>query len=370
MSRQAHLPPRCPNQKKPITGLNRDYFSSSSCIKDFYPYHQKSPSYSSILEEQPAWLDELLNDPGSSLKEIVHCRSASDSLTLLDTIAKEFSSPPSRDDEEISNQNGTCSLVQSACTYGPNSPRQRGNLTCSDHSKVSELLEYVCQVPLHYSDSSPPPHNDEGISAQNETCRTLLSAFTYGPNSPQQRGSLTRSENSKASALLEYVCKDPLHYADDTLSVSETSQSSSKGNRCHAILELNEEKKEVAVKWYSGQRSRVRKLQYIAELESTVDVLQTLASELAIRVGSLIEQRVSLSMENSKLMQHVARLQQQKIIMEGQYHVLQKEVARLKVGVAEVPHNMDKYFGSKAYDGGARSEVSWQLLDMGKLNLA
>ncbi|KAJ7970655.1 Basic leucine zipper like [Quillaja saponaria] len=344
MSRQAHLPPRCPNQKKPITGLNRDYFSSSSCIKDFYPYHQKSPSYSSILEEQPAWLDELLNDPGSSLKEIVHCRSASDSLTLLDTIAKEFSSPPSRDDEEISNQNGTCSLVQSACTYGPNSPRQR--------------------------DSSPPPHNDEGISAQNETCRTLLSAFTYGPNSPQQRGSLTRSENSKASALLEYVCKDPLHYADDTLSVSETSQSSSKGNRCHAILELNEEKKEVAVKWYSGQRSRVRKLQYIAELESTVDVLQTLASELAIRVGSLIEQRVSLSMENSKLMQHVARLQQQKIIMEGQYHVLQKEVARLKVGVAEVPHNMDKYFGSKAYDGGARSEVSWQLLDMGKLNLA
>jgi len=34
---------------------------------------------------------------------------------------------------------------------------------------------------------------------------------------------------------------------------------------------------------HSGQRSRVRKLQYIAELESTVDVLQVISQEIKMR---------------------------------------------------------------------------------------
>ncbi|KAJ7974823.1 Basic leucine zipper like [Quillaja saponaria] len=254
MSRQAHLPPRCPNQKKPITGLNHDSFSPSSCINILYPHHKKSPSHSSILEEQPAWLDELLNDPGSDSKGIFHRRSASDPLTRLDTIKKDF--------------------------------------------------------------SSPPAHNNEEISVQNETCSTLQSACTYGPNSPRRRGTLIWSENSKASALLEYVSQDPPQYADDTLSFSETTQSNTKANGCLAFWELNAETNAVPVKRHSGQRSRVRKLQYIAELERTVDALQGLGSELAVRVGSLMQQRVALSMENSKLKQQLARLKQQKIILE------------------------------------------------------
>lgn len=121
---------------------------------------------------------------------------------------------------------------------------------------------------------------------------------------------------------------------------------------------------------HSGQRSRVRKLQYIAELERTVDVYQTLESELAIRVASLLQLRVALSMENSKLKQQLAKLQQQKLIMDGQHKSLRKEVERMKGGLADsINSQIRTYTGSSTGAEAVRSEVSWLKLDIGKLNL-
>jgi len=54
----------------------------------------------------------------------------------------------------------------------------------------------------------------------------------------------------------------------------------------------------------------------LLELNMLFHIVQTLESGLAVRVAALLQQRVSLSMENSKLKQEIARLQQQKLIME------------------------------------------------------
>jgi cell division protein FtsB len=54
----------------------------------------------------------------------------------------------------------------------------------------------------------------------------------------------------------------------------------------------------------------------LLELNMFFHIVQTLESGLAVRVAALLQQRVSLSMENSKLKQEIARLQQQKLIME------------------------------------------------------
>lgn len=306
MSRQAHLPPRCPIQKKPIAGIH-DSVAQSLHINESYLRHHKSSSQSSIPEEPPLWLDDLLSDPDSNSKGIYHRRSVSDSIALLDALADAF--------------------------------------------------------------PSLAPHKDDENSVVNETCNGLESACTYGPNSPRKKSNLTFVENAIVSALSESVSQDPTHSVDGNLHISATTHADWKGDDCHSIGDLDTEKK--AVKGHSGQRSRVRKLQYIAELERTVDVLQTLESGLAVRVAALLQQRVSLSMENSKLKQQVARLQQQKIIMERQYLSLKKQLERLKICFAKSPNSkISTYFGSSPAADSARVEGTWEMLDMGKLNIS
>ena len=154
MSRQAHLPPRCPIQKKPIAGSIHDTVSHPLHINGSYPRHYKSASQSSILEEQPAWLDDLLSDSDLNSKGIPHRRSVSDSIALLDSLADVFPSlTPHADDANI-DVNETCSGLESACTYGPNSPRQKSNVTFTENAIVSALSEYVSQDPVPYIDES------------------------------------------------------------------------------------------------------------------------------------------------------------------------------------------------------------------------
>ncbi|VVA28251.1 PREDICTED: basic leucine zipper [Prunus dulcis] len=300
-TRQSHLPPRCPIQKKPNSGPMQDPISLLPHINESYPRHQRSSSQS-LMEEQPSWPGNLSNDSESSNKGIVHRRSVSDSVTLLHGLADSFSSLSPKNDE-FSVDNGSYSGWNSVSLYGPNSPRQRGSLSISENALVSALSEYASHEPIQNMDGIP--------------------------------------------------C---------------IGHSDSKGDDCHSIGELNAEIR--AVKRHPGQRSRIRKLQYIAELERTVGVLQTLESELAVKVASLLQQHVALSMENNKLKQQLARLRQGKFIVDSQYQSLKKEIKRLKIGLTN-PRNkkVEAYFGSSSTTEAARVEAM-QNLDMGKLTLS
>ncbi|KAB2006236.1 hypothetical protein ES319_D11G329500v1 [Gossypium barbadense] len=79
----------------------------------------------------------------------------------------------------------------------------------------------------------------------------------------------------------------------------------------------------------SAQRSRVRKLQYISELERSVTTLQTEVSTLSPRVAFLDHQRVVLTVENSALKQRIAALAQDKIFKDAHQEALKKEIERL-----------------------------------------
>ncbi|KAK8461343.1 hypothetical protein SEVIR_1G019500v4 [Setaria viridis] len=67
----------------------------------------------------------------------------------------------------------------------------------------------------------------------------------------------------------------------------------------------------------SAQRSRVRKLQYISELERSVTSLQMEVSALSPRVAFLDHQRSLLTVGNSHLKQRIAALAQDKIFKDG-----------------------------------------------------
>nr|CAD1843259.1 unnamed protein product [Ananas comosus var. bracteatus] len=80
----------------------------------------------------------------------------------------------------------------------------------------------------------------------------------------------------------------------------------------------------------SAQRSRVRKLQYISELERSVTSLQTEVSALSPRVAFLDHQRSLLTVGNSHLKQRIAALAQDKIFKDAHQEALKKEIERLR----------------------------------------
>ncbi|XP_076947889.1 basic leucine zipper 6-like [Bidens hawaiensis] len=80
----------------------------------------------------------------------------------------------------------------------------------------------------------------------------------------------------------------------------------------------------------SAQRSRVRKLQYISELERSFTSLQTEVSVLSPRVAFLDHQRLVLNVDNSALKQRIAALAQDKIFKDAHQEALKKEIERLR----------------------------------------
>ncbi|KAK4342092.1 hypothetical protein RND71_037908 [Anisodus tanguticus] len=80
----------------------------------------------------------------------------------------------------------------------------------------------------------------------------------------------------------------------------------------------------------SAQRSRVRKLHYISELERSVTTLQTEVSALSPRVAFLDHQRLLLNVDNSALRQRIAALAQDKIFKDAHQEALKKEIERLR----------------------------------------
>nr|AIC64082.1 bZIP [Gentiana rigescens] len=80
----------------------------------------------------------------------------------------------------------------------------------------------------------------------------------------------------------------------------------------------------------SAQRSRIRKLQYISELEHVVTSLQAEVSVLSPRVAFLDRQRLVLGVDNSVLKQRIAVLGQDKIFKDAHQEALKREIEKLR----------------------------------------
>ncbi|KAJ4820741.1 Basic-leucine zipper (bZIP) transcription factor family protein [Rhynchospora pubera] len=93
----------------------------------------------------------------------------------------------------------------------------------------------------------------------------------------------------------------------------------------------------------SAQRSRVRKLQYVSELERSVSSLQAKVSTLSPRVALLDHQRSLLTIGNSHLKQRIAALTQDNIFKDAHQEALKRELERLRKIYQEqcLENNMD-----------------------------
>lgn len=308
MSRSPHLPPRCPPPGPQITQRDDSLFTQSCRFRSGDPF----------FGEPPCWLDDLLADSGKAVAIPPLRRACSDSDALLDALST-FRSPIH--------------------------PIKEGDL--SPGAEAEDLLDAV-----------------EG----GESGSVVEASCVYGPNSPRQKSRLTTSESSMVNAVLENVPSNPLQYL--TIDTSSGVNGNIAIGTADASDSFGHTDQDKSFKRRSGQRSRVRKLQYIAELERTVDSLQNMGADLAVRVASLFQLHSALSMENKQLMMQISSLQHAKLIKDGQTQALKNEVERLKQTSA---HHRRSRSVTSCYDlspfGADTTAVNWQMPDMARLNL-
>ncbi|TKY49145.1 Basic leucine zipper 61 [Spatholobus suberectus] len=220
----------------------------------------------------PSWVDEFLDF--SSARRGAHRRSASDSIAFLETpFLEECRAGFDRLDED--------QLI----------------------SMFSDDIAAAALLP-------PPPPSSAS-----------------DPSSPSSDQNSNNDEKPMAMAL----DVKPKTETEESPCKNEAAAPPSFATATYAETVVDPKRvKRILANRQSAQRSRVRKLQYISELERSVTTLQTEVSALSPRVAFLDHQRLILNVDNSALKQRIAALAQDKIFKDAHQEALKKEIERLR----------------------------------------
>ncbi|XP_008783934.1 basic leucine zipper 61 [Phoenix dactylifera] len=262
----AQLPPKIPALSTEWPNCG---YQKSPSMGTFFPSAAPSPG------AQPSWVDEFLDF--SAAKRGAHRRTVSDSVTFLEAPAES-----GVDDRMVHEFD-----------------------RLDDYQLLSMFSDDMLQ--LSSSSAAAAPVSSSNTSTPSD----------HNSNSGEKTGEL-RQRNEAEEA--QSTCKvDPQPTPAATHQPAEPEQ----------IIDPKRVKRILANR-QSAQRSRVRKLQYISELERTVTALQTEVSALSPRVAFLDHQRSLLTVGNSHLKQRIAALAQDKIFKDAHREALKKELERLR----------------------------------------
>lgn len=266
-------------------------------------HHQRTSSESCLIEEQPSWLDDLLNEPETPVRRGGHRRSSSDSFTYFDAANIANLDYIAQDDNKFRNLTHVPSWGSQDFDYYQNARHATFHVDQNSSNRQKSRAR----------DASPNaiPH-PRGLSPFRENVKT----HSLGPSCPPQEGERPKSAGSDQQDLVESVPPDPKgsgERKDSSHSKSSASETDTK-----------------RAKQQFAQRSRVRKLQYISELERNVQVLQAEGCEVSAELEFLNQQNLILSMENKALKQRLENLAQEQLIKYLEHEVLERERGRLR----------------------------------------
>ncbi|KAI4333607.1 hypothetical protein L6164_018391 [Bauhinia variegata] len=248
----------------------------------------------------PSWVDEFLDF--SSARRGAHRRSASDSIAFLETPFFEE--------------------CRNAATMMPAVGGTHGFDRLDDDQLMSMFSDdFAADLPRSTTVSNPSTPNSSDQNSNNDEKPMIMDVAVQGQQPKSEPGEVESSCKNEAPAPLP-------------------SAAPSNGD----IIFDPKRVKRILANRQSAQRSRVRKLQYISELERSVTTLQTEVSALSPRVAFLDHQRLVLNVDNSALKQRIAALAQDKIFKDAHQEALKKEIERLR----QIYHqqNLQKMMGN------------------------
>ncbi|XP_027062040.1 basic leucine zipper 61-like [Coffea eugenioides] len=272
----AQLPPKVPS-------MTQNWYPS-------FPFQMMPLPPPPTTAQQNSWVDEFLDF--SSARRSSHRRSVSDSVAFVEAPFVE----ECRNADNPTNISVTCN----GHNFDGLDDEQLRNMF-SDDIATKEL------PPLSSSDPA-----------------------STNPSTPSDQNSENDEKNAAAQENQNLQPKNEPGEVDiSTKRETETQTESPANPSADAIVDPKRIKRILANR-QSAQRSRVRKLQYISELERSVTTLQTEVSALSPRVAFLDHQRLILNVDNSALKQRIAALAQDKIFKDAHQEALRKEIERLR----------------------------------------
>ncbi|KAL9236450.1 hypothetical protein vseg_011122 [Gypsophila vaccaria] len=294
----APLPPKIPHQNWPLP-----------------PPPPLSSSPPNQTTAPPMWADEFLDY--SSARRGTHRRSMSDSVAFLDSplvdaCRSSFHHRSSGgggfdrlDDEQL------LSMFSNDHHMGTiHNNNNNNNMMDRTHTGVA-----LGTPPLSSSPTSDQNSNNDNDN-ENDTADNVKS------EAGEAESDMTNRNNNNTMCAIGPPSSANINNNDasDDIDLSHIDPANFDPRRVKRILANRQ----------SAQRSRVRKLQYISELERGVTSLQTEVSTLSPRVAYLDHQRLILNVDNSALKQRIAALAQDKIFKDAHQEALKKEIERLR----------------------------------------
>ncbi|KAG8386377.1 hypothetical protein BUALT_Bualt03G0142500 [Buddleja alternifolia] len=206
---------------------------------------------------------------------------------------------------------------------------------------VSDPIAFVEAPP--FMEAEPHNNNNNGFERLDDEQLRNMFADDVGAVGPSTRSSSNpsttsdqNSENDEKKSAAEHHRVQPKNEPGEVDGSSESGEDTppplgkSSDNISGDTIVDPKRIKRILANRQSAQRSRVRKLQYISELERSVTTLQTEVSALSPRVAFLDHQRLLLNVDNSALKQRIAALAQDKIFKDAHQEALKKEIERLR----------------------------------------
>ncbi|KAL3503157.1 hypothetical protein ACH5RR_037606 [Cinchona calisaya] len=246
-----------------------------------------------------SWLDEFLDF--SSARRGSHRRSENDSITFVEA--------PFPEEEECKTSN-LANISNVLC----NSLNFEG----LDDEQLMNMF------------------SDE-IAATGPSTLSYSNISSTDPSTPSDRNTQNDDKNNNAAHQEHQNFQpknEPVGDVDISSKLEKQAESPSNPSTNNAIstdATVDPKRvKRILANRQSAQRSRVRKLQYISELERSVTTFQTEVSALSPRVAFLDHQRMILNVDNSALKQRIAALTQDKIFKDAHQEALRKEMERLR----------------------------------------
>ncbi|XVE66913.1 hypothetical protein DITRI_Ditri08aG0118400 [Diplodiscus trichospermus] len=275
-------------------------------------HHQRTSSESLLIEEQPSWLDDLLNEPETPVRKGGHRRSSSDSFAYIDVSNAPNIDYAAQDEFRYKNMISAPSWASQDFDYH----RRKDARLTSSYVDVN----LVKQKNRAWDSSLKAVSHPTGLPSLRENTILQGSGSSSAPQEVESASS-TASEKQDSAESSPFDVKASSDKKDSSHAKSSTSDSDTK-----------------RAKQQFAQRSRVRKLQYIAELERNVQALQAEGSEVSAELEFLNQQNLILSMENKTLKQRLESLAQEQAIKYFEQEVLEREIGRLRVLYQQQPN--------------------------------
>ncbi|KAI7755783.1 hypothetical protein M8C21_004028 [Ambrosia artemisiifolia] len=196
----------------------------------------------------------------------------------------------------------------------------------SHRRSASDPIAFV-EIPFigTANESLMPSSDDTGFERLDDEQLSSMFSDDFTPNLPSSSDQNSDNDEHKKTPQQEQLPVQ-LKIENETESIKTPVIFSSEGG----IVVDPKRVKRILANRQSAQRSRVRKLHYISELEHSVTTLQTEVSTLSPRVAFFDHQRLILNVDNSSLKQRIAALAQDKIFKDAHQEQLKKEIERLR----------------------------------------